>query len=133
MARLDGEAGGMSSFRGLVLLAAAFCMLVSITAAPVGSDDAAQPAAAPGPISAARIRLREGVSPADLGGGAAGGMGSGAAAWSDDGLVETAGVTAAGGKMVHLHGRYRTSAVMKREGSGPPSTECIANAPAEGR
>ncbi len=47
--------------------------------------------------------------------------------WSDEGLVEVPGTTAAGGMHVPLQGRYRTSIVMRRNADGTVSTQCIAN------
>jgi hypothetical protein len=122
-----------SGFGSLLVRAAAFSVLVSVAPPPVGSDDAARTAGgAPRSVSGARVRLREGVSPQAL---EAEGAGAEAivAGWSDQGLEEQAGTTAAGGTTVQLRGRFRSSVVLTRDGHGATSSQCIANLPAEGR
>jgi hypothetical protein len=105
--------------------------LVSIFPPRVGSDDAVRAGGADTPsLSGARVRLREGVTPEEAAGGGA--ADTSAASWSDQGLEEQAGLTAAGGTTVHLHGRFRSAAVLTRDASGATSTDCIAGPPVQG-
>jgi hypothetical protein len=97
----------------------------------VGSDDAAGPCDATAQPAASLVRLREGVAPEEAQGGGA--ADTSAASWSDQGLEEQAGLTAAGGTTVHLHGRFRSAAVLTRDAGGATSADCIANLPLQGR
>lgn len=45
------------------------------------------------------------------------------------GLVEQPGVTEAGGVMVGLRGRFRTTLVLERKADGSTTTRCISNLP----
>jgi hypothetical protein len=45
------------------------------------------------------------------------------------GLVERSGVTEAGGVMVGLRGRFRTTLVLERKADGSTASRCISNLP----
>jgi hypothetical protein len=110
----------------LAVRAVALCLFVS---APAEAGDAEREGR---PSTGGLVRLREGVSPeeAALEGAAAD---AAAAQSSEQGLEETAGVTAAGGTTVHLRGRFRSSSVLTRDAAGTTSAECTANLPASSR
>lgn len=113
-------------------MALAFLLSTSGCRPPVGAGEEGR-AQAPH-ASAARIRLREGLSPEAFGRGAAATEEpvSTGSLWIDEGLEEKAGLTPAGGTTVHLQGRYRTSVVRRRAGNGSDSSHCVANLPAPG-
>ena len=126
MACKVGWMRGVGRLGSILGRALALGALVMVFPPRVGSDDAVRPSTTePQTLSGARVRLREGVTPEEAEGGGA--AEAAAASWSDQGLEEQAGLTAAGGTTVRLHGRFRSAAVRTRDANGASTTDCIAN------